>query len=436
MRKLLLATAAVLGGTAAIATGAWAQTTPSTAAIVGTTAPNSFKVHLDGRINWYAGVESSSADNVGGYKNDPYQFQGYIRLYPGFDAVAANGLQYGVVSEIRMPGATFSGAGASPGSTSSKETLYWFQAYGYVGSADLGTFSFGMQNGPTTNFQTGNFGGYNDGGWDGDVPAFVPGVAQPVYPFSDSSPLQAGDKIVYMSPTWGGFQFGLSFEPNTDNLWNAQCSVASSTCNNLSASPDPADQMRFRNMIDVGAQYTGTFGPVGVQVGGGWVGSENVNYNGAPGAPTAPAGSEYYGLSVGQVGATATIANFTFGGNLSYGQEDGIYTLQPRGGVDELAWLVGAQYGVGPYIVGASYFRTNYAGSWTSAAAGVARTETDQGIAAGATIQMAPGIALYVSYLYGLRHQLGQDFYTGATDTPVGNNVHSQAFALGTVLKW
>jgi hypothetical protein len=184
-------------------------------------------------------------------------------------------------------------------------------------------------------------------------------------------------------------------------------------------------------MIDVGAQYTGTAGPVGIQVGGGYVGSETVHYNGAP----TPLDTQYLGLSVGQVGATFTIANVTFGGNLSYGQQDGFYSPQPRGGVDELAWMGGVQYGVGPYIVGASYFRTNFAGGWLPGA-GVARTETDQGIAAGATFTIAPGLALYLSYLYGLRHQLGYDFYTGDTGTPIGNNTQSQVFALGTVLKW
>ena len=458
MRKLLLTTVAVLGGTVGIAAGAYAQatapsvfepnasygvggpptappTSASTSMATGMTAPNSFVVHLNGRINWYAGVESDSTNGRDGFKNDPYGFQGYIRLFPGFDAVAANGLQYGVVSEIRMPGSNFSGAGNSPGSTSSHMTLYWFQAYGYVGTDQLGTFSFGMQNGPTTNFETGTFEGFNDGAWNGDVPGFIAGNAYAEYPFSDSGPLQTGDKIVYMSPSWAGFQFGISFEPNTDNLWNANCSgspSSASTCNSLIASPVSTDQDRFTNLLDVGAQYTGTFGPVGVAVGGGWVGSEKVNYDGG----VAPAGSQYNGLSVGQVGATFTIAGFSFGGNLSYGDQDGVYALQPRGGVNELAWMGGVQYATGPYIVGASYFRNNFAGGWTSATVGVARTETDQGLAAGATYSVAPGLGLYLSYLYGQRHQLGYDFATGDTDTAVGNNVKAQVFAVGTVLKW
>ncbi len=464
MRKLLLTTVTAIGATMGIVGGAYAQTTaapaplngasgvsglgapPPTASMSsasGMVAPNSFVVHLNGRINWYAGVEGSSLDNIDGFKSDPYQFQGYIRLYPGFDAVAANGMQYGVVSEIRMPGATHTGAGTSPGSTSSAETLYWFQAYGYVGTADLGTFSFGMQNGPTANFETGTFEGFNDGAWNGDVPGFVPGNAAPVYPFSDVGPLQTGDKIVYMSPSWSGFQFGLSFEPNSNNLWNGNCSNGAATtgsplmaaCNSTSAAPLPGANARLRNMIDIGAQYTGTFGPVGVQVGGGWVYSGKVNYDGPP----TPLNLNYYGLGVGQVGATITVANFTFGGNFSYGQQNGLYTPLIQGGVNEVAWMLGAQYGVGPWVVGGSYFRTNYAGNWLPDS-GVARTATDQGIAAGGTYEVAPGFALYLSYLYGLRHQIGQDFATGdpntAADPGVGNNVSSQVFALGTVMKW
>ena len=128
MRKFLLTTAAALGAAVALAGVAQAQsmgpvaptfTYPVAPAQKG--GPNSFQVHLDGRINWYAGVTGSSVDNATvGFtdtgepitnKLNSYDFTGYIRLYPGFDAVAANGLKYGVAAEIRMPGA---GGGTIP----------------------------------------------------------------------------------------------------------------------------------------------------------------------------------------------------------------------------------------------------------------------------------------------------------------------------------
>ncbi|HUA77843.1 MAG TPA: porin [Acetobacteraceae bacterium] len=464
MRKLLLGAAAAFGATAALAGGAYAQTMPAPAMpkppantsytgmgslgappssvmnipASGMAAPNSFVVHLNGRLNWYAGVEGSSADNLGGFKSDPYQFQGYIRLYPGFDAVAANGLQYGVAAEIRMPGSGGGGghAGTSPGSTSSAETLYWRRAYGYVGTPDVGTLRFGMGDGIMSLFQTGTFEGFNDGAWNGDVEDFIPSSAIAVYPFSDVGAYYTADRVVYLSPVFSGFQFGASFTPNSNNLWNGNCSSAALACNSTSAAPVAGVTARYRNMVDIGATYTGTFGPVGMQLGGGYLASQTVNYNGVPAA----GGARYIGYSFGQFGATLTYAGFTVGGNFVYGNDGGDFSEQAAGGVDEIAYMLGAQYAAGPFVFGGSYFHTNFDGGWTNITTGVARTETDQGIAAGGTYAIAPGMALYLSYLYGLRHQIGWDFYTGSENTAatpgVGNNTTAQVFALGTVLKW
>ncbi|MDA8050369.1 MAG: porin [Rhodospirillales bacterium] len=448
MRKLLLTTTAVLGAAMGIAGVANAQegmppppagmpgpgfgvsgTAPPSAAIMavapGVTAPGSFVVHLNGRINWYAGVEGSSADQVGGSKLDSYSFQGYIRLYPGFNAVASNGLKYGVVAEIRMPGSNFTGAGISPGATSGNETLFWRRAYGYVGTDQLGTFSFGAQPGPMTIFQTGTFEGFNDGAWNGDAPGFGPGVTYPNFPFTDTGGLYTSNKIVYLSPNFSGFQFGVGFEPNTSNLWNSPgCGFAGPTCNTLASSPIPGESARRRNTIDVGGSYSHAFSGVGLDIGGGYIASEHVS---SPGL-------QHNGLSVGAIGATLSYAGFTVGGDLSYGQQNFDYSLQPKGGVDELAYMVGGQYQAGPYVVGASYFKTTYAGAWTPGST-VARTENDQGVAVGGTYNLVPGMALYLSYLYGQRHQLGYDFNAGGAG-PGGNNTHVNIFALGSVLSW
>jgi Gram-negative porin len=436
MRKILLSTMAALGAAVGLAGTGYAQTTAATTtAMTGTTAPNSFKVRLDARINWYAGVAGDSSNGLGGYKSDPYGFQGYIRVYPGFDAVAANGLQYGVAAEIRMPGSGGGGghAGTSPGSTSSAMTLYWRRAYGYVGTPQLGKFEFGMVDGTMDNsaFYVGSFEGFNDGAWNGDVPGFVTGSTTPAYPFSDVGGYYTADRVVYLSPSFSGFQFGVAFAPNTNNLWNGNCSTAGSSCNTLSASPVAADQKRWRNLIDAGIGYTGAFGPVGVALGGAYAASNMVEYNGG----AAPLGTTYNGYSFGDFGGTLTFAGFTVGGQVGYGRMNGDWSPQPKGGQNELAFMLGGQYTVGPIVVGGSYFKTKYAGGWTEATTTVARAETDQGIAAGATYSLVPGMALYLSYLYGLRHQIGYDFYTGAPGT-AGNNTRSQAFALGTVLKW
>lgn len=449
MRRFLLTTAAVLGAAMALTGVANAQegmppppagnpgptfgvggAHPPDAAIMamapGMTAPNSFVVHLNGRINWYAGVVSSSAQSVGGGKVDPYGFQGYIRLYPGFNATAANGLKYGVVAEIRAPsGIGTSVIGAGPNGTAN--TLYWRRAYGYIGTDELGSLRFGQGDGPTTIFQTGTFEGFNDGAWNGDAPGFAPGVTAPVFPFTDTGTLYTTNKVVYLSPDFGGFQFGVGFAPNTNILTNgAGCATAGEgTCFNQSASPLLGGSDRPRNAIEVGGAYTGTFNGLGINVGGAYIGSGHVS---APGL-------QFNGYSVGNLGATVSFAGFTVGGDLSYGESNFDYALQPRGGRNEFAWMVGAQYGAGPFVVGASYFHTQYSGEWAVDPAVVSRTANDTGIAAGGTYQLVPGMALYLSYLYGQRHQTGWDFNAGAPG-PGGNNTHVNVFSLGTVMSW
>ncbi|MGH7117867.1 MAG: porin [Acetobacteraceae bacterium] len=468
MRRFLLTTAAVAGAALCLSGVANAQqaafpappageagpsfgvfgTTPQTASAAeapGVAAPNSFVVHLNGRINWYAGMFSSSANqfNAGtpGHpltsKLDPYGFVGYLRLYPGFNAVAANGLKYGVVGEIRMPGGGFVGPGMTAGSNDgANQTLWWHTAYGYVGSDQLGDFRFGMGPNATALWQ-GNFTteGFNDGAWDGDVPSLLPSAAIPSFPFADDDPLWNGNKIVYLSPNFSGFQFGASFQPNNANLWdNANCSgAAGPTCTPLASTPFVGlvpNSARTRNMVDVAGMYNATFGGVGVGALATFVGSSHVN-------SSTPLAINYNGYAVGVFGLSVSFGGFTLAGNLNYGEMNGDWGMQPRGGVNEVAWMAGGQYSAGPVVVGASYFRNNFSGNWLPST-GVARTETDQGIAAGGTYSLVPGMGIYLSYLYGLKHQVGWNFNAGAPSALVagGNNTRAQVIAIGTVLSW
>ena len=416
---------------------------PNQALYTGSMQPGSFAVHLNGRVNWYAGVAGSSVDNVGANKLNNDEFQGYIRLYPGFDAVAANGLQYGVVGEIRNPGSNFTGVGANASGNSSQNTLYWNRAYGYVGTDNLGTLNFGETDAAFDLFQVGTFEGFNDGAWNGDVPGFIPGNAFAVYPFADVGNIQSADRITYLSPIWDGFQFGGGFSPTPNALINSEgCSVAGPTCNRLAStdSTDPADLGRYRNMFDIAATYNNSFGAIGISAyaGGLWSGKVN-NTATLPGGGSVP-GTQFTGFAVGAFGLTLSYGGFTVGGHFNFGQENGDFNLKPQGGVPGLAFMLGGQYATGPVIVGASYFKYKFQGDFTAPT--TEGVETDQGIAAGATYSIAPGLALYLSYLYGMRHQLGFDFNTGFANsvegTPIGtnNNVDSQIFAVGTVVKW
>ena len=187
MRKLLLGCAATLTGMIGYAgyNSAMAQTAPSS-------SPGSVTVRLNGRVNWYAGVEGSTLDNdsATGTKTSTTNFYGYLRLYPGFDGVASNGLHYGAAAEIRING----------GQSASDETLFAHQFYGYFGLPQYGQISVGQENGPNVIFQTGTFEGFNDGGWNGDIEAMVPEAAEVSYPWADGNQnySESTSKIVYL----------------------------------------------------------------------------------------------------------------------------------------------------------------------------------------------------------------------------------------------
>jgi outer membrane protein OmpU len=426
MRKLLLGCAATLTGMIGYAglDAAHAQTAATNL------APGQVTVRLNGRVNWYAGIESSSVDSNSstGQKTSTTNFLGYMRLYPGFDGVAANGLHYGAAAEIRE----------NSGSSASAETLYVFQAYGYLGLPQLGQVSFGQQNGPSVLFETGFFEGFNDGGWNGDIEGMVPVAANPVYPFPDSGSAydQASDKIVYLSPTLAGFQFAFGFTPNQ---------TPSNDSPAVSTSATPVSGGMPRNMLDIGAQYTGKFGPAGLQVGVDYTTAGQVANTGDPEGVTG-----YKDMSIFTGGATVTVGGLTVGGNVvdgAFNMADGFtFQLEPDGGTKAIGFLAGAQYTIGPVVAGASFFRFNQTGDLpggidagsgatiTSAGLTTGQQQND-GVAAGLTYTLVPGVNLFVDYLYGLREQGGYNFETGNAGID-HNQVQSQLFGIGTQVQW
>jgi Gram-negative porin len=428
MRKLLLGCAAAITGIlgyGSIDHAAAQNTTTSN-------SPGSVTVRLNGRVNWYGAVEASTVDDQpDGTKTSTAGFLGYMRLYPGFDGVAANGMHYGAAAEIRMNG----------GSSASAETLYVFQAYGYLGLPKLGQISFGQENGPAVIFETGTFEGFNDGGWNGDIEGLIPGAANAVYPFPDSGSglSQATNKIVYLSPNLSGFQFGIGFEPNHVPINNGPVETSS---------PVPISGGMPRNLIDFGGQYNGKFGPVGLTVGVDYLTAGTVSYTGPSQAFVQPTG--YHSLSMLFGGATLTYGGLTIGGNSVYGdfnQVDGdTFQLEPDGGSTAVGWLAGAQYTMGPAVVGGSFFRFDTTGDLpggvdagsngviTSAGLTTGQQQ-NTGVAAGATYTLVPGVNLFVDYLYGWRKQGGYDFATGNAGS-ADNYVQSQLFGVGSQIQW
>ena len=465
MRRLLLASIAAVGMWGAIA-DADAQTvlTPTYSGPGTPPAPKpepgQVVVRLNGRVRFYAyasgdhdGNNNAGTTNAGN-KVDNYGFAEYGRLYPGFDGIAANGLKYGASLEIRQDAGGNAGGGAFgsiSGRSSVRGSLYFRRVWGYLGTDQLGTIRLGSIDQPTSTYLTGNFENFNDGGWNGDFPGFVQSNLAPLWPFSDVGSYYTTNKVVYLSPQIFGFDLGASYEPSTANLsGSVNCSISAPGCDNLTSTPNLAETARRRNTFDVLLRYRGSFGPVGIAATGAYITGSHVQFNdinrtGTTNNPLAAGGARYNyeGLNIGDFGAAVTIAGLSFGGHYTFGRFNGnVANPVPSGIQDTNAWLAGASYTFGPAIVGASYFVADSAGDLTNAFYG--RGRKDQGVAVGGTYSVAPGIAVFVSGLWGQRKQNGYDFVTGTGVTPATgiagsqnhNKVNVTTFGVGTAFSW
>jgi predicted porin len=475
MRKVLLASAAATFALMGVANFAHAQVVDNTDGAGPT--PGSVSVRLNGRFRFYAGVSSGSINSdslptatatagtatspdSGTNKTSNYGILDYARLYPGFDGVAANGLKYGASLEVREDNA-YGAGGANYGSISasdrSRNALYLRRQWGYLGSDKLGTLRMGSADGALSLDLVGTFENFNDGGWNGDVMGLMPGAEVLTWPFADSSNEYATTKIVYLSPQFYGVDFGLSYEPSTaaggDSGGCSAASLAENTstqigtgqgvpsqgCDALS-STSTGDYARRKNTYEGVLRYRGTIGPVGIAAMGGYTGSSRVLDSSTP-----QRAQQYNDLSIAVAGLSLTYGGFTVGGNYQRGQYNAGWALSPKNTngtptEDASAWIVGATYTFGPLIVGASYLDSGSPGSQGAnnlAAGGHQRRE--QGIAAGGTYTLAPGVSLFLSYLWSQRKQNGYNFETGATTGAAAsqfNKVDGQILSVGTSFAW
>ncbi len=446
MRKVLFAGAALgaltmLGGQASAQRVDAAQPyAPSAGSPTLRTEPG-VQVRLAGRYRFFAGAVSQDFDDTATGKTSAVDFLDYARLWPGFDAMAANGLQYGAQLEIRMQD-----GGAARGNN--RGSLIYRRMYGYAATPTMGEIRVGSgQTGAVERMYTGHImGAIASGLWDGDVPPMIIGSSSnaATYWYSASGGNNQ-TKIGYFSPRFAGFDFGLSYAPNNGNFGgDAGCSTVGSSCDRLSESSSTVDTLKMRNLMEAMARYRGTLGPVALNVSGGVYFADTV------GAMNAAVASENVRLYV--LGAQASVAGFTFGGIVTTGQANyasqtfgtgansnsivsrsfsGLNPLTTVGDDDDLlTWQVGLSYTTGPYTVGAAYSQNLYEGSQA-----VASNARDQSLGIGASYTVAPGFSLFAEYLYGRRKEAGVDLTTGTAGNR-NNAGDASVFAIGTSFNW
>ncbi len=292
-------------------------------------------------------------------------------------------------------------------------------------------------------------------------------------------------KAIYLSPQFFGFDAGVSYEPNTGNVSiNNSCgsggplaasfinpnngvasgaagisspaiatgangqSVSGAGCERLSSSPNNSESGRRRNTLDALLRYRGTFGGFGIAATAGYIESGNVKddqsgvaFNSNPLRNGGVVRNNFDGLNIGDFGLAVTYGGLSIGGKYQFGRYNGTFALVPKGLADGEAILGGFSYTYGPLIVGAHYLDYKSAGDLGNAANG--RQRREKGVGAGGTYSLAPGLSLFLSYLWSERKQNGYDFVTGqgvSTANPGGtlfnNKVTSQLISLGTAFSW
>jgi hypothetical protein len=461
MRKLLLASAATVGATLAMSGGAMAQP-------VKPVAPGTLVVHMNGYIQFEI-ADFGSTDNkvntaAGAFKLNPITTNGDVRIYPGFDAQTVSGLDYGAQVELRTAKSDAAqGANQSTGAggTAGLDGLYVKRAYGYVGTVDGGFLRLGQTDSAFTLNQTGVVEAFGDGAQfntDGGIGSLLPTDAAVTggnnFIYADTSNLYATDKLVYISPAIAGFSLDAGYEPNSNGIKQGygNCATAASatatatTCADVSSSPLTGDQgKRRKNTIDAALQYAIKANGFATKASAGFIYGAPIHYDGAPTALGTANHFGYDNLEVYEIGAQTTFAGLTVGANIKGGQVLDGYSIKLKGTRDAFAYIVGASYVFGPYVVGGSFFDSQTAGSYVPGnTTHTAKTLNEYGLAAGGNYVISPHLSLFAQYMYDHRHQIGNagldasNTYSAASiagATAKGTS-QAQVIAAGATFKW
>ncbi len=524
MRKLMLASAAMLGATSGIASaqtpvpaGAnmmmapsqgqmalpWAQGPAANNNNNATGQPNTYAggaafpknavptpgtvvIRLNGRVevDLQASWSPNQSAPIGG-KANPISFGSYMRLYPGVDGMATNGLRYGASIELRenFPGSaaqptplltagnTGTAAAVTPGfvtaaapgpsAYSSGQTVYVRRAFTYIAADNVGVFRFGNTDGviglfDPCIFYSGCFdagvGNFNGGMYQGN--GVTGASAIPFVWLAQAGAEYGNTKVTYMSPQFFGLDFGVQYAPSMGNGFSTCTSAASTTatntsnCNSVTTGPDGT---RWYNQVGVGARWQGTVGPVALGV---YAFYETAAKESVFGPAVASfhgvSGNKFDNLSFISAAGYATVdtgmGQVTWAVDYIGGALNGQLAMRPSGGAPMNAIVTGLLYRNGPITLGTQVGVVESQGQ--NSLTGISQRHEFE-VSFGGNYNLAPGLYLVGEYQYEARHQGGFDFITGAngagaSGTPGTNSwragatrdTHGQAIMFATVVTW
>ena len=385
MRKILLGTTAVVG-LALAAPAAFAQS----ASLIGAgnhgsagspaVATSGLSVRLGGFFDFSYGVVKDDADKGGGYtgtrttsaaarQSTDMRTESEINLY--VDGRASNGLQYGAVFELQMDSMT-STAGTGTG-------VDYDELYGFVKGA-WGELRFGQEDSAASLMQVMApsvlWMGRSDA-WD----EFVVGsnyIGAGINDGNDST------KIIYLSPQFSGFDFGLSYSSNRNE--GEQTTTSSST------TAYQRDYTGLTNEISAALRYRGTIGGVGVQASLAAQFADSARQS-STGLSIAARDQNVTVYSAGLV-LSGLLPGLSIGGDYTWGN----YRTTPGTGSVAQGVDGSSMIGLGAvYTTGALSLGVNYAVS-TQSNGGTVDDRTQTYIGAGLSYVIAPGMTFFANY--------------------------------------
>ncbi|MFL5256096.1 MAG: porin [Rhodopila sp.] len=412
--------------------------------------PGTIVIRLNGRVEVDVAATFTSVDRginangtPNGFKLNPIGIGSLMRLYPGFDGLAANGLRYGAAVELRE---NFGAAGTpanSPSANSSGQTVFVRRAFSYLASDNIGLLRLGQTDGVLGLFDNCIF---TSQCWDvgetilntSGLTALAPSAVIIPFAWLDQTGAEYGNnKIVYLSPQVYGFDFGVQYAPSQGNAFqnaglNVGCTQASASCISLSSGNDPT---RWINQVGVGLRWQRTFGAVDVKAYGFYETAGKENLTTAAYTPPSPTGSaatlRYDNLNFYKAGLAVTAYNLTAAIDYIGGAVNGALAMRPTGGVSMNAWLAGLTYANGPITLGTQFGMIDSQGA--AQLTGTSQRHEYE-VAFGGNYKLAPGLQLVAYYTYAYRHQGDFNFATNAVGAT--HDVQAQQFVFSTVLTW
>ncbi len=461
MRKSILAasTALTLAGLTGVAFGQ-AAVNPITPGVPGaafgastgtslpaqTYEPGTTQAYVRGRMYTDFAILGDSADNLNG-KSSPIGYGQAIRLYWGFAGTTNSGLNYGAYAETRYNAGTATASG-----NTATNTIKYQQTVGYVGGK-WGTLRFGNSYDATLMFMTGTFENIGDTIWDGDLAGLVHTATTVNWPFDENSGEYGDMKFTYLSPQWNGFDFGLSWQPQSAGAGYPQSATAgvgdprltTLTTGTFSSLAGNTGLRRERDMINLAGRYAGNLGPVGVIAQATVITGNTVGNAGLTGT-TVQGGAQYkmakpFAIDAGLV---FSYGGFSVGGHMVTGK------INPNGSNELMAVaaghgsttaiLVGAQYVTGPWGFSVSALQDLSPGAYSEDYVNQNGVTTfgkrkEVGAVASVAYNYGPGATLALSAEYGGRRQVGYNFYTDSKNT-TGNNTRAAGVILTNYFQW